>query len=144
MSERTCYQRNREVILNRAKKYYHDNEEILREKVANKFRGSSEEETNKERKYGRDSYHKMSEEDKQKLKEHQKKYRESKNQTNFFFIHKKYKLVFNIRHNNYAVGKHYSKINKKPININEIDNKNVLSNKASMAKKVLINTILDV
>ena len=75
MSERTYYQRNREVILNRAKKYYHDNEEILREKVANKFRGSSEEETNKERKYGRDSYHKMSEEDKQKLKEHQKKYR---------------------------------------------------------------------
>ena len=40
-------------------------------------------------------------------------------------------LIFNIRHNNYAIGKHYFKTNKKPININEIDiRKIVLSNKS--------------
>ena len=31
MSEATCYQRNREVILNRAKDYYENNRELLRE-----------------------------------------------------------------------------------------------------------------
>ena len=32
MSETTYYQRNREVILNRAKDYYENNKELLREK----------------------------------------------------------------------------------------------------------------
>ena len=32
MSEITYYQRNREVILNRAKDYYEDNKELLRER----------------------------------------------------------------------------------------------------------------
>ena len=32
MSETTYYQRNREVILNRAKDYYQNNKELLREK----------------------------------------------------------------------------------------------------------------
>ena len=32
MSERTYYQKNREVILNRAKDYYEYNKELLREK----------------------------------------------------------------------------------------------------------------
>ena len=31
MSETTCYQRNREVILNRTKDYYENNKELLRE-----------------------------------------------------------------------------------------------------------------
>ena len=31
MSEATYYQRNREVILNRAKEYYSNNKELLRE-----------------------------------------------------------------------------------------------------------------
>ena len=33
MSETTYYQRNREVILNRAKDYYENNKELLREKA---------------------------------------------------------------------------------------------------------------
>ena len=43
MSE-TTYQKNREVILNRAKRYYHDNMEVLREKARNKYTGLPEEE----------------------------------------------------------------------------------------------------
>ena len=30
-------------------------------------------------------------------------------------------LIFSIKHNNYTVGMHYFKTNKKPITINEID-----------------------
>ena len=53
--------------------------------------------------------------------------------------------IFNIKHNNYTIGMHYFKTNKKPININEIDiRKIVLSNKTPMVNKVLINTILDI
>ena len=45
MSDKTTnYQRNREKILNRAKKYYNDNKERLRKKARNKYRESSEEE----------------------------------------------------------------------------------------------------
>ena len=45
-------------------------------------------------------------------------------------------LVFKIKHNNYAVGMHYFKRNKKPININDVDtNKIVLSNKVSYGKQ---------
>ena len=44
MSETTCYQRNREVILNRAKDYYENNKELLRESAKNKYRELSEEE----------------------------------------------------------------------------------------------------
>ena len=43
MSETTYYQRNREVILNRAKHYYENNKELLRERVKNKYRALSEE-----------------------------------------------------------------------------------------------------
>ena len=35
MSERTYYQRNREVILNRAKDYYENNKELLRDRAKN-------------------------------------------------------------------------------------------------------------
>ena len=44
MSETTYYQRNREVILNRAKDYYENNKELLRESAKNKYRELSEEE----------------------------------------------------------------------------------------------------
>ena len=44
MSETTYYQRNREVILNRAKDYYENNKELLRERAENKYRELSEEE----------------------------------------------------------------------------------------------------
>ena len=35
MSETTYYQRNRKLLLNRAKKYYHNYKEVLREKEKN-------------------------------------------------------------------------------------------------------------
>ena len=36
MSETTYYQKNREVILNRAKNYYENNKELLRERESKK------------------------------------------------------------------------------------------------------------
>ena len=44
MSETTYYERNRDVILNRAKDYYENNKELLRERAKNKYRELSEEE----------------------------------------------------------------------------------------------------
>ena len=38
MSETTYYQKNKEVILNRAKRYYHGYTEVLTEKARNKYR----------------------------------------------------------------------------------------------------------
>ena len=52
MSETTYYQRNREVMLNRAKDYYENNKELLRERAKNKYRELSEEEKNI-KKYGK-------------------------------------------------------------------------------------------
>ena len=78
MSETTCYQRNRAVILNRAKDYYENDEERLREQARDKYRNLSEEEKNKKREYGKNRYHNMLEEKKQKLKEYQKNYSEAK------------------------------------------------------------------
>ena len=42
MSGATYYERNRDVILNRAKYYYDNNIELLREKARNKYRELSE------------------------------------------------------------------------------------------------------
>ena len=78
MSGTTYYQRNREVMLNRAKRHYHDNIDVLREKAKNKYRELSEEEKNIKREYGRNRYHNMSEEKKKRLKEYQRNYREAK------------------------------------------------------------------
>ena len=49
----TYYQRKRGVILNRAKDYYENDKERLREQAKNKYRNLSEEEKNKKRKYGK-------------------------------------------------------------------------------------------
>ena len=43
MSETTYYQRNREVILNKAKDYYENNKELLKERAKNKYRELSAE-----------------------------------------------------------------------------------------------------
>ena len=43
----TYYQKNRNVILNRAKDYYEDDKERLREQARDKYRKLSEEEKNK-------------------------------------------------------------------------------------------------
>ena len=43
----TCYQKNRDVILNRAKDYHENDKERLREQVRDKYRNLSEEEKTK-------------------------------------------------------------------------------------------------
>ena len=77
MSEKTYYQRNRDVILNRAKDYYENDKERLREQTRYKYRNLSEEEKNKNRDHGRNRYHNMSEE-KKKTKKIPKNYCEAK------------------------------------------------------------------
>ena len=68
MNELTYYQRNRYVILNRAKGCYKNDKERLRDNARDKYRNFSEEDKNKKREYGRNRYHNMSEKKKQKLK----------------------------------------------------------------------------
>ena len=53
MTETTYYERNREVILNRAEDYYEINKELLRERAKNKYRKLSEEEKYIKREYGK-------------------------------------------------------------------------------------------
>ena len=53
MSEKTYYQRNRDVILNRAKDYYENDKERLREQARDKYRKLYEEQKNKKREYGK-------------------------------------------------------------------------------------------
>ena len=48
----TYYQRNRDVILNRAKDYYENGKERFRRQARDKYRNVSEEEKNKKREYG--------------------------------------------------------------------------------------------
>ena len=59
MSDTTYYQRNKEAILNRAKDYYENNKELLRERerAKNKYRELSQEEKNIKREYGKKRYH---------------------------------------------------------------------------------------
>ena len=49
----TYYQKNRDVILNRAKDYYENDKERLRGQARDKYRNLSEEEKNKKRNMGR-------------------------------------------------------------------------------------------
>ena len=74
----TYYQKNRDVILNRAKDYYGNDKKRLRVQARHKYRNLSEEEKNKKREYGKNRYRNMSEEKEEKLKEYQKNYREAK------------------------------------------------------------------
>ena len=69
MSETTYYQRNRDIMLNRA---------LLRERAKNKYRSLSEEEKVIKKQYQKARYHNMSDEEKQKLKDYQKNYREAR------------------------------------------------------------------
>ena len=72
MTDLNYYQRNRDVILNRAKDYYDNDKERLKKQARDKCRNLSEKDKNKKREYGRSRYRNMSEEKKQKLKEYQK------------------------------------------------------------------------
>ena len=74
----TYYQKSRDVIVNRAKYYYENDKERLREQARDKYRNLSEEEKNKKREYGKNRYLNMSEEKKKRLKEYQKNYCEAK------------------------------------------------------------------
>ena len=49
----TYYQRNQQVILNRAKDYYENDKKRLKEQARDKYRNLSEEEKNKKRGYGK-------------------------------------------------------------------------------------------
>ena len=49
----TYYRKNREVILNRVKDYYENDNERLRVQAREKYRNLSEEEKNKKREYGK-------------------------------------------------------------------------------------------
>ena len=48
MDNTTSYQRNREIMPNRAEDYYENDKERLREQARNKYRNLSEEDKNKE------------------------------------------------------------------------------------------------
>ena len=61
MGETNYYQRNREIVLNKAKDYYENTKEVLREKAKNKNRELSLEEKNIRREYGRNRYKNISE-----------------------------------------------------------------------------------
>ena len=49
----TYYQRNQDVILDRAKEYYENDKERLKEQAWDKYKNLSEEEKNKKREHGR-------------------------------------------------------------------------------------------
>ena len=72
MSGMTYYQRNSEVILNKAKDCCKNNKKRLTKQARDKYTNLSKEEKDKKREYGKNRYHNMSEEKKQKLKEYQK------------------------------------------------------------------------
>ena len=71
----TYYQKNRDVILNRAKDYYGNAKERLREKARINIETYLKKK-NKKREYEKNRYLNMSEEKKKRLKEYQKCYRE--------------------------------------------------------------------
>ena len=68
MDNTAYYQRNRDVALIEAKEYYKNNNGRLQKQARDKYRNLSEEDKNK-----------MPEENKQKLKEYQREYYETKN-----------------------------------------------------------------
>ena len=72
-------QDDRDVILNRAKDYYENDKERLREQARDKYRNLSEEEKNKKREYGKNRYHNMPEEEKRKTKRISTKLLQDKN-----------------------------------------------------------------
>ena len=94
MSGATYYERDRDVILNRAKDYYENNKELLRGRAKSKYRELPENEKDVKRLYQRDRYHNMTTEKKQRLKDIKKitvrlKKQEHKIIDIFFLLYKK-------------------------------------------------------
>ena len=56
----TYYQKNKELVLNKAKEYYKNNKDRLSKQAREKYAGLSEEEKDKKREYRRNKYHTMS------------------------------------------------------------------------------------
>ena len=81
------------MVLNRAKDYYKNNKKLLRERAKKnkkKYRELPENEKDVERLYQRDRYHNMAAEEKQRLTEYQRNYRDSKKKQE----HKKLLIFF--------------------------------------------------
>ena len=79
MNNTTYYQRNREIIPNRAKDYYENDKERLKEQAKNKYRNLSEEEKILKREYGKNRKYVWRKETKTKrIPKKKKKYREAK------------------------------------------------------------------
>ena len=74
----TYYQKNQDVILNRAKYYYENDKKRLREQARDKYRNLSEEEKNKKENMEKIDIS-ICLKKRKKLKEYQKNYREAKN-----------------------------------------------------------------
>ena len=72
IADLTYYQKTRNVTLNKAKDYYKNNKERLKEQGRDKYRSLSVEEKSKKREYGKNRYHNISEEKKQRLNEYSK------------------------------------------------------------------------
>ena len=70
MNETTYCQRNRKIILNRAKEYYKNNKEKLVGKARKNYRELSDEEKNITGEYGRNRYQNMCKQNKENLKEY--------------------------------------------------------------------------
>ena len=62
MSELIYYQRNIDVILNRANDYYENDKDRLRKQARHKYRNFSEEDKNKKGEFRKKRYHNMAEE----------------------------------------------------------------------------------
>ena len=78
-SDLTYYQKNRDVVLSKAKDYCKNNKERLREQARDKYINLSEEEKNKKREYGKNRYHNMPKEEKRKTKRISTKLLQDKN-----------------------------------------------------------------
>ena len=64
--------------MNRAKEYYENNKELLRERAKTKYRSLSEDEKDIKKQYQKARYHNMSDEEKQRLKDYQTNYRKAR------------------------------------------------------------------
>ena len=75
----TYYQKNRDVVLNKAKDYDKNNKVRLRGQARDKYRNLSEEEKNKKTEYRKNRYRNMSNEKKTKTERISKKLSRGKN-----------------------------------------------------------------
>ena len=70
MSELTYYQRNKDVILNRARDYYENDKDRLRKQTKDSCRNLFEEDKNKKENMEKNRCHNMSDKKKGRLKEY--------------------------------------------------------------------------